>query len=104
MPRRMTSSWTAQRTRNAAQPIGVKPRMRGTSGPSSGVNWGHTENSSTNTASEASQVWMPYQAMAMSARISAARLAPKRPKDIRARTGYGTPVFCPAVPAKFIRK
>lgn len=48
------------------------------------------------TAREASQVWMLYQAMAPRARIRAGRLAPKGPKEIRASTGYGTPVFCPA--------
>ena len=47
---------------------------------------------------------MPYQAMAIAARISAARLAPKTPNEMRAITGKGTPVAWPANPVRFIRK
>ena len=39
------------------------------------------------TERDASHVWMPYHAMAMTARSSAGRFAPKTPKEIRASTG-----------------
>ncbi len=47
-------------------------------------------------ATEASQVWIPYQKTAITARTRAGMLAPKTPKLARASTGYGTPVRWPA--------
>ena len=47
---------------------------------------------------------MPYQAMAMTARMSAGRLAPNTPNEMRAMTGNGAPVRCPANPVRFMRK
>ena len=45
---------------------------------------------------------MPYQAMATKPRMSAGTLAPKVPKAMRARTGYGSPVACPIQPERFM--
>jgi hypothetical protein len=42
--------------------------------------------------------------MATTARMSAGRLAPKTPNEIRASTGYGMPWRIPAMPVRFIRK
>ncbi len=39
---------------------------------------------------------MPNQAQAISARRMAGRLAPFRPNDARAKTGYGMPYLVPA--------
>lgn len=50
------------------------------------------------------QVWMPNQAQATAARISAGRLAPRRPKEARARTGKGMPYLGPAWPVSSIGK
>lgn len=44
------------------------------------------------------QVWMPNQAQATAARISAGRLAPRSPKEARASTGKGMPYLGPACP------
>src|SRR5581483_5648356 len=49
-------------------------------------------------APAAALVCAPYQKVATTARTSAGTLAPKVPKDTRASTGYGTPVFTPALP------
>ena len=68
----------------ANQPSGERPRIE----PSvQGLRPGAIATSSTTTATEASQVWMPYQAMPMTARIRAGMLAPKTPKETRAKTG-----------------
>ena len=59
--------------------------------------------SSATMAPEAAAVCAPYQKQATMARTSAGRLAPKTPNEARASTGYGTPVFTPALPTRFIR-
>lgn len=48
------------------------------------------------------QVWMPNQAQATAARISAGRLAPRNPKEARASTGKGMPYLGPAWPVSSI--
>ena len=53
-------------------------------------------------ALEAAAVCAPYQKMATMARTMAGRLAPQMPNEARASTGYGTPVFSPAQPIRFI--
>ena len=45
---------------------------------------------------------MPNQAQATAARIRAGRLAPRRPKEARARTGKGMPYLGPACPVSSI--
>ena len=42
------------------------------------------------------QVWIPNQPQATPARSRAATLAPKTPKEARAKTGYGMPYLVPA--------
>ncbi|MNP83171.1 hypothetical protein D3C76_1820400 [compost metagenome] len=51
--------------------------------------------SRTRNTTEARYVWMPNQAMAMTARIKAGICAPWMPKLMRLMTGNGTPVFWP---------
>lgn len=48
------------------------------------------------------QVWMPNHAQATAARIRAGRLAPRSPKEARARTGKGMPYLGPACPVRSI--
>src|SRR3954466_8018290 len=48
------------------------------------------------------QVWMPNQPQATAARISAGMLAPRSPKEARARTGKGMPYLGPACPVASI--
>lgn len=45
---------------------------------------------------------MPNQQQATAARISAGRLAPRRPNEARARTGKGMPYLGPACPVSSI--
>ncbi|GAB6859607.1 hypothetical protein JCM13591A_37120 [Microbacterium xylanilyticum] len=93
MPPLNRASCRAASTRNAIQPSGESPR---TLPWVIGVSCGHTRSSSTIRATEASQVWIPYQKTAITARTRAGMLAPKTPKLARASTGYGTPVRWPA--------
>ena len=48
------------------------------------------------------QVWMPNQAQATAARMSAGRLAPRSPNEARANTGKGMPYLVPACPVSSI--
>ncbi len=53
-------------------------------------------------ASPPIQVWMPNQPHATNARTTAGRLAPRMPKEARAKTGKGMPYLGPACPVSSI--
>ncbi len=53
-------------------------------------------------ASPPIQVWMPNQPQATRARTTAGRLAPRTPKEARAKTGKGMPYLGPACPVSSI--
>jgi len=84
MPFLSTSNWTSHRARKQIQPRVERPKIEFSA---KGCNPGKIFSTRTTTATEASQVWMPYQKTAIKALTRAGMLAPKTPKPILDRTG-----------------
>ena len=84
MPWRKTNNCATQRARKQTQPRVESPKIEFSVYFSSP---GKILSKRITTATEASQVCIPYQNMAMIARINAGMLAPNNPKLRRAKTG-----------------
>ncbi|UWF78779.1 hypothetical protein JSY13_04285 [Microbacterium neungamense] len=84
-----------------AQPSVDRPRIEFSA---SGVRSGKKRSTTTTRAVEDTQVWMPYQAVAVVALIMLGMFAPYMPNAGRHSAANAIPYFWPPRPARLVRK
>jgi hypothetical protein len=87
MPRTITTTWMIQNTAKESHSVHGSPAVE----PALLHQEPKALPPSAKIAPPPIQVWMPNQTQATIARMTAGRLAPRRPKEARAKTGNGMP-------------